>query len=94
MSKGDLSFKFRSIKVCNICYLASIFLCFGFPHKVYMYCFAIIQRFISLNRICIWLFTDIPLKYIYYQYYIMNNGSYTKRHLCGDAILNGPLNHA
>ena len=24
--EGDLSFKFHSIKVCNICYLASIFL--------------------------------------------------------------------
>ena len=27
--EGDLSFKFYSIKVCNICYLASIFNMFG-----------------------------------------------------------------
>ena len=33
--EGDLSFKFHSIKVCNICYLASIFLLYagmGIPY--------------------------------------------------------------
>ena len=35
-------------------------------------CFAAMQWFISLNRMCICLFNDIKLKYICYQYHYYN----------------------